>query len=98
MYEYCKRFHFALDMNGDLAFTISDAELLFKQAWMLPAKAVVALLHEDRKLASFFEISCATGEGWAGAIFSFFGWFLLFALIVGVADAVDEMWHNKPNR
>lgn len=84
--ERCNRFRFAMDMNGDLSFTISDVALLAKQAFLLPSKLVSALVHANSGLAKFFEISCATGEGWGGAIFSFFAWLLVLGLIGAIAE------------
>lgn len=84
MNEYCGRFFIAADMNGDLAFTISDVWLIGKFIWLLPAKAVIGVLHSTPEFATFFEIGCGTGEGWGGAIFSFFVWFIVLA-ITGLA-------------
>lgn len=77
MYEYCGRFQFAADMNGDLAFTISDVWEMAKLAWLLPSNALTALLHESDRLASFFEIGCATGQGLGGGLFSLLCWLFL---------------------
>jgi hypothetical protein len=102
MYEYCKRFYFAADMNADLAFTISDVWLLSKQAWLLPAKGVVALLHEHDDWASFFEITCATGEGAGGAIFSLFAWMIVLplaaALLVSIGKHGEAVFHALEQR
>lgn len=73
MNDYCSRFHFALDMNGDSAFTISDVELMLKFVWLLPAKLVVGFVHQNPQLTSFFEVTCSTGEGLGGAVFSLAG-------------------------
>lgn len=81
MNEFCGRFYLAWDMNGDLAFTISDIWLIAAFVWLLPAKAVVGFLHST-KLAAFFEISCSTGEGIGGAVFSLFVWFLLISFSI----------------
>jgi len=78
MAAYCKRFQFAWDMNGDLAFTISDAWLLVKAIFLLPATAVVSLLHQIDSTATFFEIDCQTGTGFGGAVGSVFLWLLSF--------------------
>lgn len=85
--EYCGRFAFSSDMNGDLAFTISDVWLMAKFAWLLPAKLVVGGLHSFPELATFFEVSCSTGEGIGGAVFSLFAWALLFGLIATIQEA-----------
>ncbi len=84
MNEYCGRFFIVMDMNGDLAFTISDVWLIGKFIWLLPAKVVIGVLHSIPQFAAFFEIGCGTGEGWGGAIFSLFVWFIVYA-IAGVA-------------
>jgi hypothetical protein len=70
MNDYCGRFYFAKDMNGDLIFTIADVGLMIKFVCLLPAKAVVGLIATSPDLARFFEIDCSTGESWGGAIFS----------------------------
>ncbi len=89
MNDYCGRFHFAKDMNGDFVFSISDVWLMIKFIWLLPAKAVVGLMHSTPTWAAFFEIDCSTGESWGGGIFSLFAWFVILAL-VGVLLAVAE--------
>lgn len=81
MYEYCGRFQFSADMNGDLAFTISDVWEMAKLAWLLPSNALTALLHESDRLASFFEIGCATGQGLGGGLFSLLCWLFLAAAL-----------------
>ena len=86
MYEYCKRFRFVTDMNGDLGFTISDVGALVKLAWLLPSNAFVALVHETDRLAAFLEIDCATGQGVGGGIFSLLCW----AGAVAALGAVGE--------
>lgn len=82
MNEYCGRFLIAIDMNGDLAFTISDVWLISKFVWLMPAKVVIGVLHETPGTATFFEIGCGTGEGWGGAIFSFFVWLIVLGFAV----------------
>jgi hypothetical protein len=84
MNEYCGRFFLATDMNGDFLFTISDVWLIAKFIWLLPSKAVVGLLHNSPEIATFFEIGCSTGEGFGGAVFSFFAWFIGL-LLIGIA-------------
>ncbi len=69
MYEYCQRFRFVSDMNGDLAFTVSDVWALVKLVWLLPSNGLVAVLHESDRLAPFLEIDCATGQGLGVAFF-----------------------------
>lgn len=81
MTDYCGRFHFVKDMNGDFAFTISDVWLMIKYVWLLPTKAVMAMIESVPKWATFFEISCSTGESWGGGIFALFGWILILVLV-----------------
>ncbi|HXM83544.1 MAG TPA: hypothetical protein VN929_16660 [Burkholderiales bacterium] len=83
MYEYCRRFHFAADMNGDGVFTISDVFLIAKQIWLLPANLIVGTLQEIPIIATFFEMDCSTGQSFGGAIFSLFAWFIIF-IVLGV--------------
>jgi hypothetical protein len=87
MNDYCGRFRFAVDMNGDSAFTISDVWLMLEYGWLLPAKVVVGWIHAIPNLATFFEVDCQTGEGWGGGIFSFFVWGVVFLIAWGVVVA-----------
>lgn len=80
MNEYCNRFFFATDMNGDLAFTITDLWLISKFMFLLPAKIIVGLVHNS-DMATFFEVNCATGESWGGAWFSLVVWAIVFIFI-----------------
>ena len=84
MNDYCGRFHFALDMNGDSAFTISDVWLMFEFVWLLPAKVVVHIVHESPPLATFFEVDCQTGNSWGGGAFSVFVWGVVFLFAWGL--------------
>lgn len=81
MNDFCGRFHFAKDMNGDLAFSISDVWLIIYYIWLLPAKLVIGIAHNTDWMATFFEINCSTGESWGGGIFSLFVWFIIFGII-----------------
>jgi len=80
MNNLCGRFYFAKDMNGDFVFTISDVWLMIKFIWLLPVKAVLALIETNPKWVTFFEIDCSTGESWGGGILAFFGWIAILAL------------------
>jgi hypothetical protein len=84
MKDLCGRFHFAKDMNGDFVFTISDVWLMIKFVWLLPVKAVLALIETDSKWMTFFEVDCSTGESWGGGILAFFGWIAILVLIVSL--------------
>lgn len=87
MNEICQRFAFARDMNGDLAYTISDLWLQFKMAWLLPSNFFVSILHDRPSIGSFFEIDCMTGSGALGGVFSAFVWFLLFMVVLSVLES-----------
>lgn len=89
MNDYCERFHFVKDMNGDLVFSISDVWLIIEFIWLLPAKVVVSLAHNQPKLAAFFEIDCSTGNSWGGGIFSLFVWFVVLGLIGWALNALE---------
>lgn len=91
MNDYCERFRFALDMNADMVFTISDVWLMFKFIWLLPAKAVVGCVHEIPRLAAFFEINCQTGESWGGGVFSFFGWNVVVLIVWMIVWTIDHL-------
>lgn len=86
MNDYCGRFYFAKDMNGDFIFTIADVWLMIKFVCLLPAKAVVGLIANNPDLARFFEIDCSTGESWGGGIFSLFAWFVILAIVGTVTE------------
>lgn len=86
----CGRFFFAYDMNGDGATTISDIGLLAESIWLLPAKALFSVLDSAPQSARFFEITCKTGEGWGGAIFSFFVWGMVFSFWIQLVETLDE--------
>lgn len=89
--EFCGRFYFAFDMNGDGLTTISDIWMLFKTLFLIPSKAVAELIANLPKLASFFEMDCWTGEGGGGAIFSALVWFVFFVMTV---EAVQNSSRN----
>lgn len=89
--EFCGRFYFAFDINGDGLTTISDIWMLFKTLFLIPSKAVAELIANLPKLASFFEIDCWTGEGGGGAIISALVWFVIFVMTV---DAVQNSSRN----
>ncbi len=89
MDAYCNRFRFAWDMNGDLAFTVSDVWLLVKAIFLLPATASTSVLHRFEATAVFFEIDCHTGQGIGGAIVSLMLWpwlALSIALLISMAS------------
>ena len=86
MYQYCQRFRFVSDMNGDMAFTISDVWALIKLAWLLPSNALIAVIH-DTSLATFFEVDCTTGQGGGGAVLSFLCW---LAVCGALADGMGK--------
>ncbi len=56
--DWCERFHFAQDMNGDLVFSISDVWLMTEYVLLLPAKIVVNFVKSKPEWARFFEINC----------------------------------------
>ncbi|MDP1742932.1 hypothetical protein [Polaromonas sp.] len=89
--EFCGRFYFAFDMNGDGLTTISDIWMLFKNLFLIPSKAIAELIAHLPKLASFFEMDCWTGDGGGGAIFSALVWFVIFVTTV---DAVQNSSRN----
>lgn len=64
--EFCGRFYFAFDMNGDGLTTVSDIWMLFKNFFLIPSKAIVEPISHLPKIASFFEMDCLTGEGGGG--------------------------------
>ena len=68
-------------MNTDGVLTISDVLLWAKWLWSFPAKLVMEVVAGSPKLATFFEIDCGTGEGWGGAVFAFFIWFIAINLL-----------------
>ena len=86
MYEYCQRFRFVADMNGDLAFTVSDVWALIQRAWLLPSNGLVAMLHENERVASFLEIDCITGQGVGGVLFSLVCWFVALVAVAGIVE------------
>jgi len=87
MDTYCRRFLFSSDMNGDLAFTISDAWLVVKALILFPAAGVTSILHSNDHLAVFFEIDCQTGTGIGGALFSMLVWLVALAAISAAISA-----------
>lgn len=76
--DYCGRYYFAEDMNGDGVFTITDVGKIIEFIWFLPAKVGVSALESQPQLASFLEINCNTGTSWGAGIFSFIVWFIVF--------------------
>lgn len=84
MSDWCGRFYFARDMNGDQIFSISDVWLMIKYVWLLPAKAVIDFVQSNPLSAEFFEVNCSTGESWGGAIFSAFIWFVVLSIVCGI--------------
>ena len=90
MDAYCRRFRFAEDMNGDLAFTVSDVWLIVKAVFLLPSAAVSSVLHRFDSTAVFFEVDCQTLQGVGGAVLSLFLWPVLIAIAVGMASKVSS--------
>lgn len=74
-------------MNRDSLFTISDVWLILHFIWLLPAKLAIAGLSSIRELATFLELTCATGESWGGAMFSFLVWGIVLLMISVTVDA-----------
>jgi len=81
MDAYCGRFRFAWDMNADLAFSISDLWLLAQALYLLPATALTSALHSIDATATFFEVSCSTGQGLGGFALSTVAWFTALVLL-----------------
>ncbi len=73
-------------MNGDLAVTVSDVGLWVKFAFLLPSKLVTSLAHRADGLAQFFEVNCATGDGWGGGVFSLLVWLIAWAFFAARRD------------
>ena len=90
---------FAVDMNGDGGFTISDVWVtlgLFLEwgfGWLnwvffLPGNYGLSFLIEDREFAPigrFFEITPEWYDGWICGIVSGTAWFVFFAMAVALA-------------
>jgi hypothetical protein len=79
--EQCGRFSFSWDMNADGLVTISDVFKLVDFFFRIPVKITLEIVAESPSIATFFEINCLTGEGWGGAIFSAFLWWVIFLAI-----------------
>jgi hypothetical protein len=94
MNDNCGRFFFAKDMNGDLAFTITDVWLFAKSVYLLPAKFVAGLI-QDSQIGTFFEVTCATGDGWGGVIFSFIAWLIVLSIIGAILKEMAGLTDNK---
>ena len=82
MKDYCERFHFVKDMNGDFVFSISDVWLIVKFIWLLPAKVVMYVVENQPAMATFFEIDCSTGESWGGGFFSLIAWIIVLTIVI----------------
>ena len=90
MNDYCGRFTFVKDMNGDMAYTITDVSLLVQAVWFLPSNTVIWLLERDPATANFFELDCNTGRGWAGGTLSLIGWMLAFGIFGLIVNSIDR--------
>ena len=90
MNDYCARFYFSFDMNGDMAFTIADVSLLVKNVLLLPSNIVVWLLEREQAIATFFELDCNTGRGWAGVTLSLIGWMFVSGIFGLIVNAIDQ--------
>lgn len=86
MDDYCGRFHLVKDMNNDGVFSITDVWQIIEFIWLLPAKAAIAIIQNNPKIATFLEIDCATGTSWGGGIFSFFAWCMLLGIIASIIE------------
>jgi hypothetical protein len=86
MSDYCGRFYFAKDMNGDFIFTITDVSLMLEFFYLLPAKVAVGMIASVPNLTRFFELDCSTGESWGGGMFSLFVWFVILGIFRAVAE------------
>jgi len=90
MDKYCGRFHFAWDMDGDLAVSISDIGLLLKAVFLLPSTALASALHSNDSASTFFEISCASGQVWGGELLSAAAWLMGIGAIRAVLAAIGK--------
>jgi len=88
--EFCGRFYFSFDMNGDGLTTISDVWTLFKTLFLIPSKAVAELIAHLSKIASFFEMDCLSGEGGGGAVFSAIVWLVVWAIMAASLDGPSK--------
>lgn len=79
--EQCGRFSIYWDMNADGLVTISDVFKLVDFFFRIPVKITLEIVAQAPSIATFFEINCLTGEGWGGAIFSVYLWFVVFLAI-----------------
>ena len=94
--DFCGRFYFAQDMNGDGIFSISDIWLMIKYVWLLPSRAVVSFFHSNRDWARFFEIDCSTGESFGGFLFSLVAWFFVLCMVAGLLSGIPDS-RSKPD-
>ena len=90
MNDYCGRFDFPFDMNGDMAFTITDVSLLVGKVWHLPSNTVIWLLERDQAIATFLELDCNTGRGWAGGTLSLIGWMFVIGIFSLIVNRIDR--------
>lgn len=73
----CGRFFFAVDINRDGSFTITDVWLMAQFVFLLPAKVATWVISGVPWLAHFFEMDCDSGGGWGGALFCLLVWWVL---------------------
>lgn len=81
MTDFCGRFVFDTDMNGDMYVSISDVWELLKQLWLIPSNSLASLFEAFPSIARFFEMDCGTGQGFGGFVFSLFVWLISLALL-----------------
>ena len=73
-----------------MAFTITDVSLLVKNVLLLPSNTVVWLLEREQAIATFFELDCNTGRGWAGETLSLIGWMFVIGIFSLIVNRIDR--------
>ena len=80
------RFRFVADLNGDGVFTVSDVGAWFNWVYFAPGDSIAILLLNSG-LGNFLEISTDSINGLGSGVFSFFAWWMLFAVLANAQSA-----------
>jgi hypothetical protein len=76
----------AFDVNGDGLTTITDVIAWIEAMFEVPAKLALTLLDGWPAVGGFFEVSCTSGQGWGGALFSAIVWLCAFGGFLRVTN------------
>jgi hypothetical protein len=77
------RFSLSSDMNGDLAYTVTDLVLQLKWFFFAPGDALICLIGNDSLLGGFFEVSHYSLGNWFSGTVGGILWSMVLLIVWG---------------